>query len=77
MQKSIRENAVQHRVLLSCRMFHFVPSNAQYSHEGTKLCIFENNEEVIKMIMNGRSPTLRHLSTTHRVALDWLFNRIE
>ena len=26
--------------------------------------------------MNGRSPTMRHVSRTHRVALDWLFDRI-
>ena len=30
----------------------------------------------IKMIMKGRSPTIRHVSRTHRVALDWLFDRI-
>ena len=34
------------------------------------------NEAVIKMIIKGRSPTMRHVSRTHRVALDWLFDRI-
>ena len=38
--------------------------------------MFEDNEAVIKMIMLGRSPTMRHVSRTHRVALDWLFDRI-
>ena len=28
------------------------------------------------MITKGRSPTMRHVSRTHRVALDWLFDRI-
>ena len=28
------------------------------------------------MIIKGRSPTLRHVSRTHRVALDWFFDRI-
>ena len=28
------------------------------------------------MIIKGRSPTMRHVSRTHRVALDWLFDRI-
>ena len=28
------------------------------------------------MIIKGRSPTMRHVSRTHRVALDWLFHRI-
>ena len=37
---------------------------------------FEDNEAVIKMIIKGRSPTMRHVSRTHRVALDWLFDRI-
>ena len=38
--------------------------------------MFKDNEAVIKMIMKGRSPTMRHVSRTHRVALDWLFDRI-
>ena len=37
---------------------------------------FEDTEAVIKMISKGRSPTMRHVSRTHRVALDWLFDRI-
>ena len=28
------------------------------------------------MIIKGRSPTMSHVSRTHRVALDWLFDRI-
>ena len=28
------------------------------------------------MITKGRGPTMRHVSRTHRVALDWLFDRI-
>ena len=31
---------------------------------------------MIKMTIKGRSPTMRHVSRTHRVALDWLFDRI-
>ena len=53
-----------------------VPSNVQFSHQEALLCVFEDNEAVIKMIINGRSPTMRHVSRTHRVALDWLFDRI-
>ena len=40
------------------------------------LYIFKDNEAVIKMIIKGRSPTMRHVSRTHRVALDGLFDRI-
>ena len=43
---------------------------------GAMLYIFEDNEAVIKMIVKGRSPTMRHVSRTHRVALDGLFDRI-
>ena len=42
----------------------------------TLLYIFQDNEAVIKMIIKGRSQTLRHVSRSHRVALDWLFDRI-
>ena len=38
--------------------------------------MFEDNEALIKMIFKGRSPTMRHVSRTHRVALDWLVDRI-
>ena len=34
------------------------------------------NEAVIKMIIKGRSLTMRHVSRTHRVGLDWLFDRL-
>ena len=53
-----------------------VHSNVQSSHEEALLYVFEDNEAVINMIIKGRSPTMRHVSRTHRVALDWLFDRI-
>ena len=53
-----------------------VPSNAKFSRFGAMLYIFEDNEAEIKMIIKGRSPTMRLVSRTHRVALDWLFDRI-
>ena len=54
-----------------------VPSNVQSARKEALLYLFdEDNEAVIKMIMKGRSPTMRHVSRTHRVALDWLFDRI-
>ena len=40
------------------------------------LYIFEDNEAVIKMIIKVRSPTTRHVSITHRAALDGLFDRV-
>ena len=53
-----------------------IPSNTMHSDAGVMLYVFEDNEAVIKMIVQGRSPTLEHVSRTHRVALDWLFERI-
>ena len=53
-----------------------ISSNVNYSRKEALLYIFEDNEAVIKMIIKGRSPTMRHVYRTHRVALDWLFDRI-
>ena len=53
-----------------------VPSDVQSARQEALLYVFEDNEAVIKMIIKGRSPTMRHVSRTHSVALDWLFDRI-
>ena len=53
-----------------------IHSNVNSSHQEALLYVFEDNKAVIKMITKGRSPTMRHVSRTHRVALDWLLNRI-
>ena len=47
-----------------------VPSNVQSACQEVLLCVFEDNEAVNKMIIKGRSPIMRHVSRTHRVALD-------
>ena len=52
----------------------FIPSNVNSSHQEAFLFVFEDNEAVIKMIIKRRSPTMRHVSRTHRVALDCLFD---
>ena len=54
----------------------FIPSNVNSSRQEALLYVLEDNEAGIKMIIKGRSPTMRHVSRTHRVALDWLFDRI-
>ena len=48
-----------------------VPSNVQSACQEALLDVFED-----KMIIKGRSPTMRHVSRTHRFALDWLLDRI-
>ena len=50
-------------------------TNAHSSQGDSQLYIFEDNEAVIKMIINVRSPTMRHVTRSHRVASDWLFDR--
>ena len=53
-----------------------VPSNVQSARQEALLYVFEDNEAEIKMIIKDGSPTMRHVSRTHRIALDWLFDRI-
>ena len=53
-----------------------VPSSVQSARQEALLYVFKDNEAVIKMIIKGRSPAMRHVSRTHRVALDWFFDSI-
>ena len=53
-----------------------VTSNMPKSSGRAILIVYEDNEAVIRMRIKGRSPNLRHLQGTHRVNLDWLFERI-
>ena len=66
---------IQHNDFELCNV-DYVSSNVKSSQFGAMLYIFEDNDAVIKMIIKGRSPTMRHGSRTHRVALDWLSDRI-
>ena len=70
-----RSNKVKSEIGQS-KQVDYVPSNTHSSQGDSKLYIFEDNEAVVKMMIKGRSPTMRHVSRTHRVALDWLFDRI-
>ena len=47
-----------------------VPSNVQSARQKALLYVFKNNKTIIKIIIKGKSPTMRHVSRTHRVALD-------
>ena len=73
---TIHKRKQSRRVLNDLDNIVFIPSNVQSSHQEALLYVFEDNEAVIKMIIKGRSPTMRHVSRTHRVALDWMFDRI-
>ena len=73
---TIHKHKQSRRVMNDLDNVDFIPSNVQSSHQEALLFVFEDNEAVIKMIIKGRSPTMRHVSRIHRVALDWLFDRI-
>ena len=73
---TIQKRKQSQRVINDLDNVVFVSSNVHSSCKEALLYIFEDNEAMIKMIIKGRSPTMRHVSRTHRVALDWLFDRI-
>ena len=54
----------------------FVPCTLPKSIGLAKLVIYEDNDSVIRMTVNGRSPNMRHVPRTHRVGLDSIFERI-
>ena len=45
-------------------------------HPPTRLCIFEDNEAVIRMIITGRCANFRHVSRNHSVDMRWQLERI-
>ena len=42
-----------------------VPSNVQSARQEALLYVFEDNEAVIKIIVKGSRPTMRHVSRNH------------
>ena len=50
----------------------YVPTDTHSSQGKFSCTFFEDNEAVVKMLVKGRSPTMRHVSRTHRVALGCL-----
>ena len=72
----VHKRQKSHRKIDVVKDIDFVPSNVQSANRETLLYVFENNKTVIKMIMKSRNSTMRHVSRTHNVAFDWLFDRI-
>ena len=62
---------IKHTNVIPTNVDH-TPSNATHSGSSTVLYVHEDNEAAIKMIIEGRSPTMRHDSRAHRVAMDCL-----
>ena len=70
------EDAGRKEVHAFDKMLDYVPCNVPKSSGLGKLIILEDNEPVIKMTMKRRWPQLRHVPRTHRIDLDWLFDRL-
>ena len=75
-ESDVHKHHKSHKKIDVMKDIDSVPSNVQSARQEAFLYISEDNEAVIKMIIKGRSPTMRHVSRTHRVALDWLFDRV-
>ena len=54
----------------------YVPPSLPICYGRASLYAFKDNDAVIKIIVKGRSPNLRHVARTHRIDLDWLFERV-
>ena len=65
-----------HRDVQKLSPLNHVPASGHSSQDESQLYIFDDDKAVIKMTIKGRSPKMRHVSRTHRVAVDWLFERI-
>ena len=80
-QETVREitnpklNQRETEMLINCHMWTTSPQTHTLL-KASQLYVYEDNEAVIKIIIRGRSPTMRHVSKTHRVALDWSTDRI-
>ena len=44
---------------------------------GVQRTVLEDNDAVIKIVLKCRTIVLRHVLQTHRVALDWLYERFQ
>ena len=73
---TLQKRKTSHGMIDDLDNVDFISSNAHSSRQEALLYVFEDNEAVIKMIIKGRSTTMRHVSRIHRVALDWLFDGI-
>ena len=65
----VKTNTTNHNQIDAMKDIVSVSLNVQSARQEGLLYVFEDTEAVIKMIMKGRSPTMRHVSRTHRVAL--------
>ena len=61
--------------VISMEYVDYVPPSLPSFLHNTKLVFMQDNDAVIKMVVKCRAPTLKHVPRTHRINLDWLFER--
>ena len=59
---TIQKRKQSHGMINYLHYVDFIPSNVQFSHQEALLCVFEDNEAVVNMILKGRSPTQKYES---------------
>ena len=61
---------------ISLEYADWVPPSMPLLSSNTKMIFVQDNDAVIKLVIKSRAPTLKHVPRTHRIDLDWLFERI-
>ena len=65
LESDVHKRQKSHNKIDVMKDIDLVLSNVQSANREALLYVFEDNEAVIKMIVEGRSPTMRHVSRTH------------
>ena len=61
LESDVHKRHKSHKKIDVMKDIDSVPSNVQSARPEASLNVFEDNEAVIKMIIKGRSPTMRHV----------------
>ena len=64
---TVHKRKQSERVINDLDNVDFISSSVKSSHQESLLYVFEDNEAVIKMIIKGRSPTMRHVSRYQQI----------
>ena len=72
---TIQKRKKSHGMIDDLDNVDFISSNVNSSRQEALLYVFEDNEAVIKMIMKGRSPSMRTCFQNPQ-SCSWLFDRI-
>ena len=62
--------------VISLEYCDYVPPSLPELPSNTKMYFLQDNDAVIKMVEKCRAPTMKHVPRTHRINIDWLFERI-